>query len=102
MTDAFALNLVAIAAMGFATLLMRVGGFWIMSRVAITPRVRRMLEAMPGSIVVAIVLPIVARLGVPGNLAIVAAAIAMLTVRRELVAVGAGMAAAALARLAGL
>ncbi len=102
MTDGLVLNLAAIAAMGLATFLMRAGGFWIMGRVPLTPRVRRILEAMPGSIVVAIVLPIVARTGLPGILAIAAAAGTMLTVRRELVAVGAGMLIAAASRLAGL
>lgn len=102
MTDGLALNLVAIVSMGLATLAMRVGGFWVMGRVAITPRVRRMLEALPGSIIAAIVMPVVIRTGIPGAIATIAAAVAMLAVRRELVAVGAGMAAAALARLAGL
>lgn len=102
MTDDFAMNLLAIAAMGLATFAMRAGGYWVMGKVPITPRVRRMLEALPGSIVVAIVLPIMARAGLPGVLAIGAAAGTMLAMRKELVAVGAGMLVAALSRLAGL
>jgi uncharacterized membrane protein len=53
----------AIFAMAAMTYLMRVGGFWLMAHVPITQRVRRMLEALPGSVVVAIVLPIVAKSG---------------------------------------
>jgi uncharacterized membrane protein len=102
MTDIFAMNILAIAAMGLATFAMRAGGFWIMGRVPITPRVRRMLEALPGSIVVAIVLPIVARTGLAGFLAIGAAGATMLLARKELLAVGAGMLVAAAARYAGI
>ena len=96
------MNLAAIVVMGLATLLMRVGGFWIMGRVPITPRVRRMLEALPGSIVAAIVLPIAVRAGLAGVLAIGAAGLTMLGARNELLAVGAGMLVAAALRFAGL
>jgi uncharacterized membrane protein len=102
MNDALAMNFLAIAAMGVATFIMRAGGFWVMGKVPITARVRRMLEALPGSIVVAIVLPIVVRTGLPGILAVAAAAGTMLTLRKELVAVGVGMLVAALSRLAGM
>ncbi|MCC7347743.1 MAG: AzlD domain-containing protein, partial [Variibacter sp.] len=36
----------------------RLGGFWVMARVPLTPRLRRMLDALPGSVVAATVLPI--------------------------------------------
>ncbi len=92
-------TLAAILAMGLATYAMRAGGFWLMSRVPLTARLRRMLEAMPGTVVVATVLPIVARDGVPAMLAIAAACGAMMVRRNDFLAVLAGMAAAALARL---
>ncbi len=43
----------AILAMAVATYAMRATGFWLMARVPVTPRLRRMLDALPGSVVVA-------------------------------------------------
>jgi uncharacterized membrane protein len=92
----------AIAAMAIATYLMRAGGFWLMARVPLTPRVRRMLEALPGSIVAAIVLPIVAHGGPAAMLAISAALVTMIGARNEILAIGVGVGVAALGRAAGL
>ena len=50
--------LAAILTMAAATYAMRAGGFWLMGHVPLTARVRRMLEALPGSVVVATVLPL--------------------------------------------
>jgi uncharacterized membrane protein len=91
-------TLVAILAMAVPTYAMRAGGFWLMTHVPLTPRLRRMLEALPGAVVVATVLPIVAREGVPAALAIAAVGAAMLLRRNDFLAVLAGLAAAALAR----
>ena len=88
----------AILAMGAATYAMRAGGFWLMGYVPLTARVRRMLEALPGTVVIATVLPIVVREGVPAVLAIAAAGAAMMIRRDDFLAVLAGMAAAAAAR----
>jgi len=43
----------AILVMAVATYAMRAGGFWLMAFVPLTPRLRRMIEALPGSVVVA-------------------------------------------------
>jgi uncharacterized membrane protein len=102
MSAADPLVLPAILVMGVIAFMMRAGGFWLMGRVPLTPRVRRMLEALPGSIVAAIVLPIVARLGLVAALAVVAAALVMTWRRNELVAVSAGIAIAIAARAAGM
>ncbi len=88
----------AIVAMGVTTYAMRAGGFWLMAHVPLPARVRRTLDALPGTVVVATVLPIVVREGVPAALAIVAAGAAMLIRRNDFLAVLAGMAAAAAAR----
>ncbi len=88
----------AILAMGAVTYAMRAGGFWLMAYVPLTARVRRILGALPGTVVVATVLPLVVRDGVPAMLAIVAACGAMLIRRNDFLAVLAGMAAAAVAR----
>jgi uncharacterized membrane protein len=96
------LALLAIVVMAATTVLMRTVGFWLMGRVPLTPRVRRMLEALPGSIVAAIVVPIVAKIGPTALLAVVAAAAVMILRRNELLAVAAGVGVAVLARSAGM
>ena len=88
----------AILAMAVATYAMRAGGFWLMGRLPLTPALKRMLEALPGSIIAAIVLPIVARIGPVAALAVVAAAIVMAWRRNELLAVAAGILVAVAAR----
>lgn len=93
---------VAIAAMATMTYLVRVGGFWMMGHVTITPRVHHMLEALPGSVVAAIILPVVAKNGLPALFAVVAVIAVMMIRRNDFIAIGAGLAVAALARLAGL
>jgi uncharacterized membrane protein len=45
--------LAAILAMALATYAMRAGGFWLMGNVPPSPRLKRMLEALPGSVVAA-------------------------------------------------
>jgi uncharacterized membrane protein len=93
------LGLLVMAAM---TWLIRAGGFWMMARVPLTPRVRRMLDALPGSIVAATVLPIVSKSGSAAVIAIAAAVLIMRLHRNALLAVACGMAVAALARSVGL
>ena len=93
--------LAAFAAMAVATYAMRAGGFWMMRHVPPSPRLRKMLEALPGSVIVAAVLPIVVRDGITAILAIGTAVVAMLLTRRDIVAVVAGMAVAVAARAAG-
>ena len=41
--------MLAIAVMTAVTVALRLGGFWLMGYVTVTPRVRRMLAALPGS-----------------------------------------------------
>jgi uncharacterized membrane protein len=94
--------LAAILAMAAATYAMRAGGFLLMAHVPLTPRLRRMLDALPGSVVVAAVLPILVREGPAAALAIVAAGAVMLLRRNDVLAVLTGMAVAAGARAAGL
>ena len=88
--------------MAVATYAMRAGGFWMMRHVPPSGRLRKMLEALPGSVIVATVLPIVVRDGITAMLAIGVAIAVMLLVRRDILAVMAGMAVAASARGLGL
>jgi uncharacterized membrane protein len=92
---------VAVLAMAAATYAMRAGGFWLMSHVTLTARLRRMLETLPGSVVVATILPIAVREGPAAMLAVAAAGLVMLVRRSDLMAVVTGMAVAAAARAAG-
>ena len=90
--------LVGIAAMALATYFTRVVGFWAMGHVPMTLRVRRMLETLPGAIVVATVAPLMVRAGVPGLIGIAATLGSMFMRRNEFLAVALGMGAVALAR----
>ena len=95
-------TLLALFAMGVTTLLMRAGGYWLMAHVPLTPRVRRMLEALPGALVVAIVLPIAVKSGVTAFIAIAAAALMMVLRHNGFLAVVTGLIVAALARSVGI
>lgn len=94
--------MIVIAAMALVTLALRTSGFWLMRYVPVTPRVKRMIDALPGSIIAAAVLPVVAQGGVVAALAVVAAMLSMWVTRSDFVAVITGMGIAALARFAGM
>jgi len=97
--DASPAVVIAILGMMAATHLTRAGGYWLMGYVSLTPRVRRMLEASPGAVIVATVLPLVARDGAAAA-AVMTGAVVMYFLRRDYIAVFAGMAAAAALRFA--
>jgi uncharacterized membrane protein len=92
----------AIVVMALATYAMRAGGFWLMALMPRSPRLQRMIEALPGSVVTAAVLPFIVREGLVAALAITVAGAVMLATRKDLLAVLAGMAVAATARAVGL
>ncbi|HXD45856.1 MAG TPA: AzlD domain-containing protein [Pseudolabrys sp.] len=87
-----------IAAMAAVTYVTRIGGFVIMGYVPLTRRVRAFLQALPGAVVVAIVLPIVVKGGGPAALAVAVSLAVMAWRRNDLIAVICGVAAAALVR----
>jgi uncharacterized membrane protein len=91
----------AFAVMTAVTVASRLGGFWLMRYVDVTPRVRRMLDALPGSIIVAAALPVAVN-GGPVVMFALAAAMAVSIIRRnDFIAVITGMAVAASARALG-
>jgi uncharacterized membrane protein len=92
----------AIVAMAAVTAALRCGGFWLMGHVPLTARVRRMLEALPGSVIMATVLPAAVKGGPVPMLAITAALAVMVVRRNDFLAVITGMAVAAVARASGL
>lgn len=92
----------AVLAMALATHLIRCAGYWAMGRIPMTPRIRRMLDALPGSVVVATVAPLVAQAGSAAAIGIAVVAGVMILSRNEFLAVFAGMGAVAAARAAGV
>jgi uncharacterized membrane protein len=90
-----------ILAMMLATYLCRISGVIMMGFIPLTPRVRRGLAALPGSIVVATVLPLIERLGFAAALALIAAIGSMVLKRSELLALVVGMATVSAARALG-
>jgi len=87
-----------IGAMTAVNYAIRAGGFFLMGYVPLTPRVRSILNALPGAVVMAIVLPLVVRSGLPAWAAVVIALAVMAWRRNDLLAVVCGMGAAALVR----
>ncbi len=94
--------LLAFVAMMAVTVAARAGGFWVMRYIPVTTRVRRMLDALPGSIIVAASLPVIINGGVVAIIAIGAAMAVTIIRRNDFVAVAVAMVVAALARLIGL
>lgn len=81
----------AIAGMALVTFLCRVAGLVLMSHVRITPRVERGLRALPGSIIVATILPAALDNGWPALAALAAAVAVMATTRIDLLSLAAGL-----------
>lgn len=94
-------TIIAILAMGLASYLCRISGVVLMGYVPLTPAVRRGLAALPGSIVVATVLPLIERLGLAAGVALAVAMATMAIRRSELLALVIGMATIAAARALG-
>ncbi len=88
--------------MAAATYVVRFAGYWIMSRVPLTPFVRAALDALPGAIIVSTVVPLAMREGPDAWLGIAAAAAAMIVLKKDIAALGLGVGAVIAARLAGL
>jgi uncharacterized membrane protein len=91
----------AILAMTVATYLCRASGVVLMSRVRLTPRVERGLRALPGSIVMATIVPIAFDSGAPAIVGLGATIVVMSLLRIELPAIAAGLAAVSLLRALG-
>jgi uncharacterized membrane protein len=94
--------LALLAAMIMAVYLTRAGGYWLIGRVTIGPRLQRMLNALPGAVIAATVAPILVQGGLRALLAMLAAGIVMYLWRNDFAAVATGAAAAAAAFALGL
>jgi uncharacterized membrane protein len=84
-------SVLAIAAMTLVTFLCRIAGVVVMSRVRLTPRIERGLRALPGSIILATILPVVIDNGLPAIIALSAAIVAMAVTRIDIVGLLVGL-----------
>lgn len=91
--------LLAILAMMVTTILAKTMGFWILGRVPLTARVRRGLEALPGGVILATIVPITLESGLPGMAGIAVATAVMMLTRKDWLAVAAGLATVAAIRV---
>lgn len=96
------INILVILAMAAATYFCRSFGYFVMGYVPLTKHVRRGLEALPGAVVVSIVVPGAVAAGTPGILAVMAGMLAMWITKRDFLGLLAGCLAAIGARSAGL
>ena len=94
-------SVLAIAAMTLVTFLCRIAGVVVMSRVRITPRIERGLRALPGSIILATILPVVIDNGWPAMIALAAAVVAMAVTRIDIIGLVAGLGTLAVIRALG-
>jgi uncharacterized membrane protein len=94
--------IIVIAVMTVVVYFSRAGGFWLIGRVKIGPRLRKMLDALPGAIIASTIAPLLVHGGLSALAAVTAALLAMLALRNDFAAVTAGLVAAALVRVVGL
>lgn len=85
----------AIGVMVAMTLLAKTMGFWILGRVPLTARVRRGLEALPGGVILATIVPITLESGPAGLLGIAVATAVMAFTKKDWLAIALGLAAVA-------
>ena len=82
----------ALCCMALASYLCRVGGVWLMDHLPPSPPLKRALQALPGSIIMATVLPLGMKGGVSALCGLGAAMLVMILTRKDLVALAGGMA----------
>jgi len=92
----------AVLLLMLVTIATRVGGVWIMSYVAITPRIEAFLKYMATSVLIAIVAPATLNASARIWVAVAAAVIVMVATRSALGAMLVGTALAALGRAFGI
>ena len=91
-------TLYIILIMAVVTLITRWGGVFVMSFVPISFRVQQFINAMSGSVLVAVLTPLAVNRDNGARLALLATAIVMLVLRKPLPAIAAGIVVAALFR----
>jgi len=94
--------LVAIVLMAVVTYCCRAGGYWLMGRVELSPRIEAGLAYLPGAVLISLVAPAMVEEGIPGVCAVVATAITMRRTNNLLLSMLAGIGTVWLLRRAGL
>ncbi|WP_376802195.1 AzlD family protein [Candidatus Raskinella chloraquaticus] len=97
-----AISLAVILAMAATTYVCRSFGYFLMGYVPLTPRVRRGLEALPGAVVVSIVVPGAVAAGPAGIAGVIAGMVVMAVTRHDILGLLVGCAVAVGVRSAGL
>jgi uncharacterized membrane protein len=69
--------LLVIVLMAVVTYALRAGGFWLMGRITISPRMEAALAYLPGSVITALVVPSTIQAGLPGVAAVAVIALVM-------------------------
>jgi uncharacterized membrane protein len=69
--------LLVIVLMAVVTYALRAGGFWLMGRITISPRMEGALAYLPGSVITALVVPSTIQAGLPGVAAVAVIALVM-------------------------
>lgn len=94
MSDLFSLqtdSLWAIAVMAAITYGFRGGGYWLMGRVTLSPRMEAGLAYLPGAVITALVVPSMLEAGLPGVFGVAVVAICMRIRPNLLIAMTAGI-----------
>ena len=84
-------SMIVILMMGAITYAFRGGGYWLMGRITLSPRVEAGLGYLPGAVITALVVPGALEAGVPGVLGLVAVALVMRMRPNLLLAMAAGI-----------
>ncbi len=90
--------LLAIALMAIVTYLTRAGGYWLLGRFALSPRLEAGLTYLPGSVFIALVVPAMIEEGPAGAISIAVTAITIRRTNNLLVTLIAGIGTIYLAR----
>ncbi|HVL22671.1 MAG TPA: AzlD domain-containing protein [Thermomicrobiales bacterium] len=69
--------LITIILMGVCTYVLRAGGYWLMGRVTLSPRLESGLAYLPGAVLTALVVPATIEAGIPGVCGLAAVAFVM-------------------------
>ena len=69
--------LLTIVLMALVTYALRAGGYWLMGRVALSPRLEVGLSYLPGAVLTALVVPATIQAGIPGVVALATVAVVM-------------------------
>lgn len=94
MSDWFSLqtdSLWTIAVMAIITYGFRGGGYWLMGRVTLSPRMEAGLAYLPGAVITALVVPSMLEAGVPGVFGVAVVAVCMRIRPNLLLAMTAGI-----------